>query len=348
MFNFEPTIVGSMPHQDGMAAANLILHRVPEIPAWPQLPRRSFCENMVVPFSKGLPGRVLRLEEEIISLNTNRDMSADLEGFFESYLKNDLAAFAFSENYTAGWSALFELLPEVPGNWVKGQVTGPVSMGMMLEDQDHRPILYNEWLADVLVKNTEMQARWQIQQLRTLRPNILLSIDEPSLSLFGSAYVSLMSDQVVNMLNPVFDAIHKEGALSCVHCCANTDWPLLFRTRVKVLNIDAYGYMDSLSLYPQELGVFLNSGGFICWGIVPNNDDIHHETVDTLAARLTHGMEAITQKARHFGVHISSETFANQSLISTSCGLGATSVNNAEKALQLLPEVSSVLRNHWG
>ena len=150
------------------------------------------------------------------------------------------------------------------------------------------------------------------------------------------------------MLNPVFDAIHKEGALSCVHCCANTDWTLLFKTHVKVLIIDAYGYFDSLSLYPQELGGFLNSGGLICWGIVPKNDDIHRETVDTLAARLIHNMETIIQKARHLGVHISSETFANQSLISTSCGLGATSVKNAEKALQLLPDVSRVLRNHWG
>ena len=90
------------------------------MPAWPQLPRRAFCENMVVPFSEGLPGRVLRLEEEMISFDTHRDMSAEMEGFFERYLENDLAAFAFPENYTAGWSAMFELLPGVPGNWVKG------------------------------------------------------------------------------------------------------------------------------------------------------------------------------------------------------------------------------------
>jgi hypothetical protein len=168
----------------------------------------------------------------------------------------------------AGWDALFALLPGVPGNWIKGQVTGPVSMGLMLTDQDKRPILYNEWLAEVLTKNTEMQARWQIRQLTSLRPNVLLSIDEPALSMFGSAHISLNSDHVINMLNPVIDAIHEEGALSCVHCCANTDWSLLMKTRVKVINLDAYGFFEGFSLYPHDLDRFLGQGGIICWGIV--------------------------------------------------------------------------------
>lgn len=347
MFNFEPTLVGSMPHQDARAAVRLILENIPGIPAWPQLPRRGFCENMVVPFSEALPGRVYLPELEVIDFDTNRNLSNETEQFIERYHLNDPNAFAFQKGCTAGWDAFFELLPAAQGNWVKGQVTGPVSMGFMLTDQDRRPILYNEWLAEVLVKNTEMQARWQIRQLAKLRSNILLSVDEPSLSLFGSAHISLDGNQVINMLNPVIDAIHEEGALSCVHCCANTDWSLLMRTRVKVINLDAFGFLNKFSLYIEDLGRFLSAGGIICWGIVPNNEAIRSETAMGLADRLMFAMENIVQKGLHLGVNIKPETLANHSLITTSCGLGATSIENAENALQMLPDVGRALCAGW-
>ena len=48
--------VGSLPYVDVEPALSLIVETTPEVPAWPQLPRRSFLENMYAQFAEGLPG----------------------------------------------------------------------------------------------------------------------------------------------------------------------------------------------------------------------------------------------------------------------------------------------------
>ena len=41
-FNLMPTIIGSMPHRDPVAACKLISRFLTELPAWPQLPMRDY------------------------------------------------------------------------------------------------------------------------------------------------------------------------------------------------------------------------------------------------------------------------------------------------------------------
>jgi hypothetical protein len=49
---------GSLPHTDPKDACQTVLETV-DIPTWPQLPRRSFLENMYVQFSERFPGVVI-------------------------------------------------------------------------------------------------------------------------------------------------------------------------------------------------------------------------------------------------------------------------------------------------
>jgi hypothetical protein len=181
-----------------------------------------------------------------------------------------------------------------------------------------------------------MNARWQIRQLKTTRPNIIIFVDEPYMASFGSAFINLGREQVVAMLDEVFDAIHAEGGLSGVHCCANTDWSVLLDTKVDILNLDAYGYIENLALYPAELRKFLDRGGIIAWGIVPNNDEIDTATPEGLADQLRNGMALICEKAEIRGVAISPDEFNKRSLITPACGLGSTTPEIADKVLQVL------------
>ena len=59
-FGCLPTIIGSMPHTDPSAACRQVAHYLKDIPAWPQLPNRSFLENMYVQYSQGFPGVVIK------------------------------------------------------------------------------------------------------------------------------------------------------------------------------------------------------------------------------------------------------------------------------------------------
>jgi hypothetical protein len=119
---------------------------------------------------------------------------------------------------------------------------------------------------------------------------------------------------------------------------------LLLSTRVDMLNLDAYGYIQNLALYPVELRQFLDRGGSICWGLIPNNELIFEETPQKLADRLHNGIQLICDKANARGIVIHPEEFASRSLIAPACGLGSTSVATAERVFEVLAETGALLK----
>lgn len=119
---------------------------------------------------------------------------------------------------------------------------------------------------------------------------------------------------------------------------------LLLATEVDVLNLDAYGYLDNLALYPAELRAFLDRGGHVAWGIVPNNEEIFQVTPEGLADRLRQGFSLIQTEAQARGVKITAGELAGRSLLTPSCGLGATTAKVSGQVLQLLMATSANLR----
>ena len=341
--NFLTTHVGSVPHPktDGLP---LRLADLLDIPAWTQHPRRTFHENMYVQYSRALPAVEIDDEKEKIILNTRQDLTPALETFYTPYIADDVDAFALQPDHASGFFAMLDVLKTKPGNWGKGQVTGPISFGLTVTDQDLRATLYNEMLADPIVKNTAMVARWQVRQLKTVRENVIIFLDEPYMASFGSAFISLSRDQVIAYLDECFEAIHTEGALAGIHCCANTDWGVLLASQVDILNLDAYGFIENLALYPAELREYLDRGGNICWGLVPNNEQILSETPQGLADRLHSGIKLICEKAASRGFTIKADEFASRSLVAPACGLGSTSVEIADRVFEVLSETGKILK----
>lgn len=343
---FATTVVGSFPHLEAAGLVERIIAAL-DVPDWPQLSKCSWRESMYVQYAASLPGVVFDDARQKIYFDTTRDLSGPLEAFYEHYLADDLDYFALRREDAAGFFAMLEALGQATaGEWVKGQVTGPISFGLTVTDQDLRASLYHELLADALVKNMAMNARWQVRQLQQARPNVILSVDEPYMASFGSAFISLEREQVIAMLDEVFAAIHAEGALASVHCCANTDWSVLMTTQVDILNLDAYGFLENLALYPHELRAFLDRGGRVLWGILPNTELIFETSPQALAERLQGGLALICEKAGRRGVELQPGELAARSLIAPSCGLGPTTVEVAERALEVLPQVGEMLRNN--
>jgi len=342
--NFLTTLIGSVPNTNTGKICERIVRSI-DVPIWPQMVKLGFRENMYTQYGAVLPAIVIDDENEKITFDTTGDITPALETFYTPYLDDDVDYYGLPHNHAVGFYTMIESLKETEGLWVKGQVTGPISMGLTITDQDLRSSLYNDMLVDVLVKNAAMNARWQIRQLKTIRPNIIIFVDEPYMASFGSAFINLDRKQVVVMLDEVFDAIHSEGGLSGVHCCANTDWSVLLETQVDILNLDAYGYLENLALYPAELRKFLDRGGIIAWGIVPNNDEIDSVTPDGLADQLRNGIALICEKAAIRGVTISPEEFNKRSLITPACGLGSATPSIADKVFPVLVETGKLMQD---
>ena len=330
------TAVGSMPHADPREACHLVTTFLPQIPVWPQLPKLSFLENMYVQFSEGFPGIVI--ENERIYVDRTKNLEEALEQLYASYLESETEKYAVSLDHAAGLYAFLEGKLDSP-RAVKGQVTGPISFGLTVTDQDRRPLLYDDVLADALAKHLKLKAAWQEAKLRTLSPNTIIFVDEPYMASFGSSFVSLSREQVINLLQEVFSGI---SGLKGVHCCGNTDWSILLATSLDILNVDAYNYGYTVALYPEEVKAFLGRGGVIAWGIVPNDEQaLKGETAKSLRDRLEEEMGTLDRKG------VSFRLLMQRCLVTPSCGLGSISPEAAAWALELLAGVSEELRKRY-
>ena len=336
-FGCLPTIIGSMPHTDPSEACAQVSHYLKDIPAWPQLPKRSFLENMYAQFSEGFPGVVL--EEEHIYVDRSQDLDNPLEKLYAAYLDNDIDKYPISADYAAGLHS-FLALDNLSPLAVKGQITGPISWGLTVTDDSRRSVIYDDMLADAAAKLLRLKASWQEKQLRQISRNTIIFVDEPYMMSFGSAFFSLSKEMVTNLLEEVFKGI---SGLKGVHCCGNTDWSVLLDTSADILSFDTYNYAQSLSLYPAEVKKFLDRKGTIAWGIVPNDEEsLAKESVASLKDRLEEAIAPFTRNGIRF------KQLIEQGLLTPSCGLAPLATNEAAgQALELLAELSKVIRTRY-
>jgi hypothetical protein len=337
-----PTAIGSFPHANPQAACDLIMDNLPEIPTWPQLPAIDFREGMEVQYSEGLPCVVLDEAARRMYFDTSGDTSGALAEFYEKYLAEDFEYFRISPEYSRG---IYEMEKRLAGGgqsglrYFKNHVTGPVTMGLGRVDENKRAIYYNDVFKDVIVKASEMKARWLLRRFESVGCQQICFVDEPILSAFGSStYVSVERSDVVRCLSEVFEAIHKEDGLAGAHCCGNTEWTILIDAGVDIISFDCYQYGETIGYYPAQMKSFLEGGGVLAWGIVPSSGAIEQETPDTLVERLNGHMADLAAKGIDLGL------IRQRCLVTPSCGTGSISVNLSEKIMKSLREVSGLLR----
>ena len=338
--NCLPTIIGSMPHTDPVEACAQVTHYLKDIPAWPQLPKRSFLENMYVQYSEGCPGVVLDLEKERINIDSTQDISQPLEKLYSAYLENDFNKYPISSEYAAGLHT-FLSHKEIAPYMVKGQITGPVTWGATVADENKKAVIWDDTLSDAVAKLLRLKASWMEQELKKLSNNTIIFVDEPYMQSYGSSsFVALSRDKVVCLLDEVLGGI---SGLKGIHCCGNTDWSVLLNTSTDILSFDTYNYAESLSLYPTEVRQFLDRNGIIAWGIVPNEEEsLAKETVSSLKDRLEEAMAPFTRNG------VSFRQLVRQSLLTPSCSLTGLSSNEASaQTLELLAELSMNIRKRY-
>jgi len=317
----------------------MTLRHLAEAPVWPQLPRSSFRENMYAQYSEGLPGVVIDEERRKVFCDTTRDLIPEVEKIYQACLDEDPSMARIGEGYASGLYRMAEKLAEEERVYplLKGQVTGPVSFGLTVMDERKRPILYNDQLAEAMIRLLNLKARWMEGFLRgTGRAReVLIFLDEPYLVSVGSALVSVSRERVVESLRLC------AGGLTCltgVHCCGNTDWTLLFEAGVRVVSFDAYGYFDSLALYPEGLSRFLEEGGVLAWGLVPNSARVDEETADSLARRFEDGVAALAARG------VDPDLLRERAMVTPSCGLEGVSEEQAGRAYRMASELAGLLR----
>lgn len=335
-FNCLPTIIGSMPQTDPKEACSLVAKYLPDLPAWPQLPNGSHLENMYIQFSEGFPGLVLEGAKAYVERPA--DFDSRIEQLYNADAENNPDSYGISAEYAAGLHAFLALKEKHP-HMVKGQITGPITWGLMVTDRQQRGILYDDLLAEALAKFLRLKAMWQERFLRQIAPETVIFVDEPYLTSLGTAFVAISNEQVSTLLEVVLSGL---TGLKGVHCCGSTDWSLLLKSSTDILSFDAYNYADSLGCYPAEVKAFLEKGGSIAWGIIPNEEEaVARESLGSLNDRLGEAMAPFTRDGLSF------KQLVAQGLLTPSCTLASMSTEASVHALELLSELSARVRSKY-
>ena len=328
------TGIGSVPFTEGDRAVSFLLGAGLTIPFWPQLPKRCFAEEMVPQYSEGIPCvRVDPAQERIQFYPEYR--AVELEEFFNKFLAEDPDLFPISRGFAEGLEVFVQKAAGRTWPVVKGHLTGPITFCTGIYDADKNPLYSDADLRDAAVKALVRKVQWQIKQLKPLASEqVMIFVDEPVLAAYGSStYIYVSEEAVVEMLGEVFAAITEAGAIPGIHICGNSDWGMIVRSGVQVVNFDAYQYGASIALYAKDIQTLLERGGSIAWGIVPTTTAIHKESVPSLVALLSTCFEGLIKKG------FSKDLLRERAILTPSCGTGSLTPELAQQVFGMLAEV---------
>ncbi|KJS22296.1 MAG: hypothetical protein VR72_06345 [Clostridiaceae bacterium BRH_c20a] len=352
--NCNITGIGSLPLNDVSASHNLIKETFPLIPHWPQLPKLGESEGFINQYLTPLIdiGLVRVVEGKTPYFDTTRaDFTDLLTEFYSLYLEavegNEaaLARFGFADGSAKGFYSFTQRVQDsfyAEAEIIKGQVSGPLTLGLQVTDSNKKASFYDDQLRDVLTKTLALAGKWQSKKLLELGLPVIIFIDDPGLySLGSSTYITLTKEGIINELNQVIEAINSTGALAGSHTCAGTEWPLLFSLDLAVVNFDAYEYFSSMSVYIKEINEYLAKGGILSFGIVPTSEKLLQETTASLVALFEQQVDILEQKG------VNREKLLQQVLITPSCGTGSLSEELATLVYKTIVEVSKAIKEKY-
>ncbi len=294
--------MGIMPHTNVERALELAGGL--DIPFWPQLPNISFSEDMYVQTSQNFPGIVVNLSSEKVGFNMAK-FEEELGHYSQRMAEPE--TFALSRRYSAVYHRfLAEDLQHYLA--IRGQVTGPVSFGFRVTDEDSRPIIYNDGVRSLLFDFIQRKANIQYWQLREKNQNAFVWLDEPGL---GWVFSGLSGYNDVQARQDYQSFLAGLDGPKALHLCANVNLPYLLGLGIELLSFDAYQIELLPKGYANVVADFLGGGGIISWGIVPtNSESLSKETPKTLARLLLGYWDVVS-----LNTSLSAKKIAEQALI---------------------------------
>lgn len=348
--NFEPRCmaagIGSLPYKDARISFAKIKKFLPEMPFWPQLPKRSYLEGMNIQFVEKFACLEVDKEKKEVfyCVRKDKDKEVQFTEFYEKILKLDFEYFNISREYAEG---LYVLLDELEkggmeeADFIKGQVTGPFTFAAGIKGENDKSILFDPMMFDMAVNGLSMKALWQIEQFKKFKKKPVIFFDEPYLSCLGSAFTALKNEEVSKRLLELLNPLKQAGALIGIHCCGNTDWPLFLNSMADIVNFDAWSYFEKIAIYPREIKNFLEKGGILAFGIVPTQDIPEDLTVNMVVEKIKGQFSVLEEKG------IDKKLLYKKCLITPSCGLGLAREETADKMLEILNKVSLSLKEEF-
>jgi len=254
------TGIGSLPHVGAAEAVEVVAEVAPEVPWWPQLPRRTPHEGMIRQFL-GAGSNSFEPRPQLVGYALKEGERDGLVRWLET------ADAALDDVNAAGFSSFLDALNDgkfPAARLLKGQITGPVTLSRYLFVGTEAGIRDSEFVA-ALASRLARCAADQVRRLGAFGLPVTVWIDEP-----GAGHLRLdeppLGDSITGAVTFILDAIRKEGGIAGLHCCSpvRTSW---VRTLAPdILSFDA-GLDRDLVAGDEDIAAWVAGGGSLAPGI---------------------------------------------------------------------------------
>ncbi len=333
--NLLTTAMAVMPHTDVKRALETALSL--DIPFWPQLPHYSYYEDMYVQASEHFPGIVLDMEKRTLRFSMEK-FAMELEEAMANM--EDPSYFDISPTYSVVYHRFLEMdLKKRPA--IRGQLEGPISFGLNVQDQDDRPILFDDTIRPFMLEFMARRINVQLSRLKEKNPNAFMFVDEPGLQFLFSAMAGYNNVAAHMDMESFFAMTDRPRG---VHLCGNPDWDFLLSLDLDILSLDVYTNGEIFTGYASSIKRFLDRGASLVWGIAPTNfEPFEKETIESIEARLLEIWTALGKKG------IDRDFLLARSLLSpaTCCLVNPDREKTVEKAFLMIKELSARLRDRF-
>jgi len=223
--------------------------------------------------------------------------------------------------------ALYSLMDGTGYPFFKTQQTAPSTMCFSIRDSEGNQLV-NRSMFHFFERLMTRIAKGQISHLKDHCKTIIFCQDDPGLGFVKSMIESgKVTDLTFEQIIEKTDGIYPEGVIPAFHFCDDwralkkDDWYPLWESKPKLAHIDVVRYPPEVdSEQAEKMNKFMEKGGGLALGVLPNVDDGFSESVlDTLRANLKRTFEAFSSS----GVNL--ELVQRNSMVSTQCGLSGAS-----------------------
>jgi hypothetical protein len=332
------TGVGALPHTDPGKACDQVLAIYPDIPYIPTLPNRGLLEMIVFNDSSRIPG--MMIEDGRLRVDRSRDISADMEQVYLDFMEQNTVPYAITPEYASCFAEMSGR--DFSGSlFLKCQLTGPVTLGMQVIDDQRRPIYYDDQFADVISKMIALRARWAEEEMSTFAGvrKTLVVLNEPYLASLGSSVIPIRKELVLSGWEDISGMV--AGGLG-IHCCSNTDWEFVMELFPSVISFDAFSGAIEFLLYMDRVISYMERGGIIAWGIIPSQPELFSAGgPEDWFRKFTVIREQVTS-------FCSEELFFRQSVITPTCGIQSGDPALAEQIMRASKGLSDRIRTDYG
>jgi hypothetical protein len=324
--------LGPLPHVDVTAAWNAVLQYTNELPALPLLTREG--ETPATLAAEGFAGITI---DHVAIMIDRAAAEKGLDALYAAYLRGttghhglELAAMPrllHIESSLRRTQALFSL------------VLGPASLAHLIIDEQAEPLINDDELLDGLAKHLFLRRLWLKAMLERSGKPAVIWVYEPYLNIINSAFSSQPPDKILGAIDQAL-GYEQPRALWLGQAEALLALPEHWRLDLLGLRLPT---PEQSELVGPRIAEQIVQKRALAWGIVPvTSDGLRSATAGRLAARF----EVLLRGLETLGVNTMDVLAA--SVIMPEDSLAYLETSDAERALALTTELSSLIRQSYG